>query len=230
MSVLSLIDMASQHTEGSEDDGSPEGSKDFGPNRNAKSDRSRRIWSAREEEILMATLKELAANGWKSDNGFRNGYLVRAREAIKSEFPNTDILPHPHLLKDYYWKRNYRSLKTMLNYNGIGFNSDGTYRVECDDEQWVLFSTGYGDSDHSDAPDVDTSDDYVPTQSEGGDSSDGDDYASDAGVLDEDGCPTFTVTLDSSNINSTLEFPMAFWSPPHSNDFPSRPGLLQCKR
>ncbi|KAG6416497.1 hypothetical protein SASPL_123927 [Salvia splendens] len=140
MATLFLIDMASQQTEGSEDDGSPEGSKDLGPNRNAKSDRSRRIWSAREEEILMATLKELAANGWKSDNGFRNGYLVRAREAIKSEFPNTDILPHPHIYsKITTWKRNYGSLKTMLNYSGIGFNSDGTYRLECDDEQWALF-------------------------------------------------------------------------------------------
>ncbi|KAG6405431.1 hypothetical protein SASPL_133020 [Salvia splendens] len=140
MATLFLIDMASQQTEGSEDDGSPEGSKDLGPNRNAKSDRSRRIWSAREEEILMATLKELAANDWKSDNGFRNGYLVRAREAIKSEFPNTDILPHPHIYsKITTWKRNYGSLKTMLNYSGIGFNSDGTYRIECDDEQWALF-------------------------------------------------------------------------------------------
>ncbi|XP_042041329.1 putative B3 domain-containing protein REM4 [Salvia splendens] len=74
-----------------------------------------------------------------------------------------------------------------------------------------LQATGYGDSDHSDAPDVDTSDDYVPTQSEGSFSSDGDDYASDAGVLDDDGCPTFTVTLDASNINRTLEIPMAFW-------------------
>ncbi|KAG6434346.1 hypothetical protein SASPL_105973 [Salvia splendens] len=139
--MYSLIDMASQHIEGSDDDGSPEGnsllgSKDLAPNSNAKSDRSRRIWSAREEDILMATLKELAANGWKSDNGFRNGYLVRALEVIKSEFSKTDILPHPHIYsKITTWKRNYGSLKMMLNYSDIGFNSDGTYRIEYDDEQ-----------------------------------------------------------------------------------------------
>ncbi|KAG6431440.1 hypothetical protein SASPL_109519 [Salvia splendens] len=116
------------------------GSNDFYPNRNSKADRSRRIWSVREEEILMATLKELAANGWKSDNGFRSGYLVRAREAIKREFPNTDILPHPHIYsKITTWKRSYGSLKMMLNHSGIGFNSDGTYRIEADDEQWALF-------------------------------------------------------------------------------------------
>ena len=111
------------------------GSKVLVPNRNAKSDRSRRIWSVREEEILMATLKELTANGWKADNGFRTGYLVRGKEAIKSEFPKTDIQPHPHITR----KRNHESLKMMLNHNGIGFNSDGTYRIECDDESWALF-------------------------------------------------------------------------------------------
>ncbi|XP_047945734.1 B3 domain-containing protein REM20-like [Salvia hispanica] len=67
-----------------------------------------------------------------------------------------------------------------------------------------------GESDHSDVPDVDTSDDYVPSGTEG-DSSDDDDYAPDQGVVDDDGCPMFTVTLDPSNINRTLEIPFAFW-------------------
>ncbi|KAG6430351.1 hypothetical protein SASPL_108416 [Salvia splendens] len=139
-SCVDLIGMASLLNDGSDNNGSPDGSNDLYPNRNSKADRSRRIWSVREEEILMATLKELAANGWKSDNGFRSGYLVRAREAIKSEFPNTDIMPHPHIYsKITTWKRNYGSLKMMLNHSGIGFNSDGTYRIECDDEQWALF-------------------------------------------------------------------------------------------
>lgn len=112
----------------------------MGTNKNVKSDRSRRVWNAREEEILMATLKELAARGWKSDNGFRSGYLVRAREAIKREFPNTDIMPHPHIYsKMTTWKRNYGSLKMMFNYSGIGFNSDGNYRIDADDESWAQF-------------------------------------------------------------------------------------------
>ncbi|XP_047964671.1 B3 domain-containing protein Os03g0212300-like isoform X2 [Salvia hispanica] len=72
-------------------------------------------------------------------------------------------------------------------------------------------SIGYGDSDHSDVPDEDTSDDYVPTESEGSNSTDDEDYAPDAGVVDVDGYPTFTVTLDRSNINRTLEITMAFW-------------------
>ncbi|KAG6382510.1 hypothetical protein SASPL_157822 [Salvia splendens] len=130
------------------------GSNDFYPNRNSKADRSRRIWSVREEEILMATLKELAANGWKSDNGFRSGYLVRAREAIKREFPNTDILPYPHIYsKITTRKRSYGSLKMMLNHSGIGFNSDGTYELKpmmnsghffASKVRNVLFALGFG--------------------------------------------------------------------------------------
>ena len=88
----------------------------------------------------MATLKNLTANGWKADNGFRTDYLMRAREAIKREFPNTDIMPHLHIYsKITTWKRQYNSLKMMLNLSGIGFNSDGTYKIECDDEQWHQF-------------------------------------------------------------------------------------------
>lgn len=88
--------------------------------------------------ILIATLKELAANGWKFDNGFRVGYLVRAREPIKREFPKTDILPHPHMYsKITTWKMNYGSLMMMLNHSGIGF--DGDHKIKCDDEQWAQF-------------------------------------------------------------------------------------------
>ncbi|KAG6412276.1 hypothetical protein SASPL_124950 [Salvia splendens] len=41
-------------------------------NRNVKCDRPRRCWSPCEDAILMTTLKELVATGWKSDNGFRS--------------------------------------------------------------------------------------------------------------------------------------------------------------
>ena len=88
----------------------------------------------------MATLKDLTANGWKSGNGYRAGYLTRIKEAIKREFPKTNIQPHPHIYsKITTWRRNYGSLKMMLNYSGIGFNSDGQYKIECDDEQWAQF-------------------------------------------------------------------------------------------
>ncbi|KAG6397454.1 hypothetical protein SASPL_143621 [Salvia splendens] len=116
------------------------GSNDVGTAKNVKTDRSRRTWSVREEEILLATMKELVANGWRGDHGYRAGYLTRIREAIMFEFPKTDILPHPHIYsKITTWKKNYGSLMMMLNHSGIGFNSDGKYKIECDDEQWAQF-------------------------------------------------------------------------------------------
>ncbi|KAL1536920.1 hypothetical protein AAHA92_29494 [Salvia divinorum] len=39
-------------------------------NKFRKGDQSRRLWTVREEEILIGSLLELVADGWKSDNGF----------------------------------------------------------------------------------------------------------------------------------------------------------------
>lgn len=138
------------------------GSTDVGNTKNVKTDRTRRTWSVREEEILLATMKELAANGWRGDNGYRAGYLTRIREAIKVEFPNTDILPHPHIYsKITTWKKNYGSLTTMLNHSGIGFNSDGNYKIECDDEQWAHFVKVYDNLALLDLENMDSRISYV---------------------------------------------------------------------
>lgn len=46
-----------------------------------KGDRTRRMWTPREEEILAETLLELVARGWKADNGFRAGYLTKIEDS-----------------------------------------------------------------------------------------------------------------------------------------------------
>ncbi|KAG6385284.1 hypothetical protein SASPL_154116 [Salvia splendens] len=98
--------MASQHRSGNGNHGSPlpEGSSDMVPNKSVTAAGARRCWTEREETILMTAMKELAATGWKSDNGFRSGYLTRALEC-----PET----------------------------GVGFNADGDYKIDIDDEQWA---------------------------------------------------------------------------------------------
>ncbi|XP_057787492.1 uncharacterized protein LOC131004757 [Salvia miltiorrhiza] len=102
-----------------------------------KTDKTRRSWSAREEEVLLAALKELVAQGWKSDNGFRAGYLNKLEEAMKKEYPTTDLKGMPHInSKITIWKKNYSSLSYMLGKSGIGFNLKGTHTIDCDDEQW----------------------------------------------------------------------------------------------
>ncbi|KAH6763079.1 hypothetical protein C2S52_020512 [Perilla frutescens var. hirtella] len=102
-----------------------------------KSDKTRRSWSTREEEVLLAALKELVVQGWKSDNDFRAGYLNKLEEAMKKEFPSTDLKDMPHInSKTTTWKKNYYSLSTMLNRSGVGFNLKGTHMIECNNEQW----------------------------------------------------------------------------------------------
>lgn len=86
----------------------------------------------------MSTMKELAAAGWKSDNGFRAGYLTRAKEALHREFPKTDICVHPHIKsKITSWKKFYYSLMQILDRSGVGFNADGNFKIDIDDEQWA---------------------------------------------------------------------------------------------
>ncbi|KAG6437046.1 hypothetical protein SASPL_101953 [Salvia splendens] len=82
-------------------DPSGQGSSEFGHSKAVKGDRSRRSWSDREEATFLAALKELVAIGWKSDNGFRAGYLQLLEESMKKEFPKTDIKAHPHVYSKF---------------------------------------------------------------------------------------------------------------------------------
>ncbi|KAG6412479.1 hypothetical protein SASPL_125158 [Salvia splendens] len=102
-----------------------------------KGDRTRRTWTVREEEILVVSMLELLARGWKSNNGFSSGYLGRIEDNLRVEFPNTDLKGTPHITsKITAWNKNYISLTKILARSGIGFNSDGKYMIECDDDQW----------------------------------------------------------------------------------------------
>ncbi|XP_057801416.1 uncharacterized protein LOC131016726 [Salvia miltiorrhiza] len=103
-----------------------------------KLDKSRRSWTPREEEVLLAALKELVVNGRKSDNEFRAGYLTKLEEAMRKEFPSTDLKGMPHInSKTTTWKRAYNSLIDILKNTGIGFNANKTYMIDCTDEQWL---------------------------------------------------------------------------------------------
>lgn len=71
-----------------------------------KSDKSRRVWSNREEEVLIQALKDAMKGGFKSENDFRAGHLVFLEEAMKKVFPNTDLRGNPHInSKIHVWKR-----------------------------------------------------------------------------------------------------------------------------
>ncbi|KAL1553779.1 hypothetical protein AAHA92_14410 [Salvia divinorum] len=95
------------------------------------------MWSDREEEILASTLMELVVRGWKSDNGFRAGYLTQLEQSLRKEFPSTDIKGTPHITsKISAWKKSYNNLQAILSRSGIGFNVHGNHKIDCEDEQW----------------------------------------------------------------------------------------------
>ncbi|XP_042025292.1 uncharacterized protein LOC121772317 isoform X1 [Salvia splendens] len=103
-----------------------------------KGDRTRRSWSKREEEALLVALHDLVAGGWKSDNGFRNGYATRVYQVMKREIPDTELKVSPHInSKITMWKREYGALSTILDRSGVGFNSNNDYKIECNNEQWA---------------------------------------------------------------------------------------------
>lgn len=76
----------------------------------------RRSWTDREEAVLMVAMKELVARGWKSDNGFRGGYLSKVEEWMQKEFPRMDLKANPHIQsKLTAVKKCYNSLVKILD-------------------------------------------------------------------------------------------------------------------
>lgn len=105
----------------------------------------RRAWSLREEEVLLDCLKELLATGWKSDNGFRAGYVNKLEELLRGHFPSANIRANPHIVSKLTgWKKNYGSLSSILARSGVGFNLHGDHTVDADNEQWEqICNVGY---------------------------------------------------------------------------------------
>lgn len=104
-----------------------------------KTANTRRVWSAREEQVLISALKDLVNNGWKSDNGFRTGYLIKLEEAMKKVYPHTDLQANPNIIsKLTTWKKAYGSIvSAQRDTTGVGFNTT-TNTLEVTDEQWEM--------------------------------------------------------------------------------------------
>ncbi|XP_047953514.1 uncharacterized protein LOC125199583 [Salvia hispanica] len=80
---------------------------------------------------------ELVVHGWKSDNGFRSGYLKKLEDDLRREFPTTDLKASPNITsKLQAWKKSYNSLQHILQLSGVGFNLNGDHKIDCDDEMW----------------------------------------------------------------------------------------------
>ncbi|KAG6513475.1 hypothetical protein ZIOFF_023805 [Zingiber officinale] len=101
-----------------------------------KTDKTRRGWSEREEEVLIQALKEAIIEGWKSCNGFRAGYLGFLERRMKAAFSETNLCGNPHInSKVHVWKKMYGNLVTILSKSGVGWN-DTEKTIEASNETW----------------------------------------------------------------------------------------------
>ncbi|KAG6531500.1 hypothetical protein ZIOFF_005314 [Zingiber officinale] len=101
-----------------------------------KAEKTRRSWSVHEEEVLIQALKDVINKGWKSENGFRAGYLTLLENAMRAAIPGTNIHGNPHInSKVHVWKKTHGTLVTILSKSGVGWNDTDT-TIEGTDEAW----------------------------------------------------------------------------------------------
>ncbi|KAL8467613.1 hypothetical protein ACS0TY_031019 [Phlomoides rotata] len=116
------------------------GSSSLGLKKNGKkTDRNRRAWTPVEELVLVDLMKDLVTQGWRSENGFKPGYLQKLEAGMVRKLPGTDIRAVPHITSRItIWKKSHGSLQTMLAGNsGIGFNT-ATGMIDCHNDSWAL--------------------------------------------------------------------------------------------
>ncbi|KAL8504109.1 hypothetical protein ACS0TY_022732 [Phlomoides rotata] len=68
-------------------------------------------------------MKELVTKGWKTENGFKPGYLLKLESELLKKIPGTDLRANPHITSRItMWKKFHGSLQTMLRqFTNIGF-------------------------------------------------------------------------------------------------------------
>ncbi|KZV50983.1 hypothetical protein F511_15226 [Dorcoceras hygrometricum] len=104
--------------------------------RTKKVDKTRSTWTPREEDVLITSLKDVITKGWKSENGFKAGYVTLLDSAMHAALPGTDLRGNPHInSKVHVWKKTYGTLVTLLGKSGVGCN-DTDNTVEATDETW----------------------------------------------------------------------------------------------
>ncbi|KAL8536790.1 hypothetical protein ACS0TY_012094 [Phlomoides rotata] len=83
-------------------------------------------------------MKELVTKGWKTENGFKSGYLLKLESEMLKKIPGTNLRANPHITSRItIWKKFHGSLQTMLSNNsGIGFNPT-TRLLDCHDDCWA---------------------------------------------------------------------------------------------
>ncbi|KAG6521664.1 hypothetical protein ZIOFF_018789 [Zingiber officinale] len=101
-----------------------------------KVEKTRRSWSAHEEEVLIQALKDVINKGWKSENRFRVGCLTLLENTMRVAITGTNIRGNPHInSKVHVWKKTHGTLVTILSKSGVGWN---------DTDKTIEATTKYG--------------------------------------------------------------------------------------
>lgn len=88
--------------------------------------RNYRGWSAQEDAKLVEALANMVnTKGFKSDNGFRSGYLQHLELSLKESLPDSGLLGKPHIeSRIKTMKRDWQVVFDMLQNSGFGYDKE----------------------------------------------------------------------------------------------------------
>uniref|UniRef100_A0A803M7U8 Myb/SANT-like domain-containing protein n=1 Tax=Chenopodium quinoa TaxID=63459 RepID=A0A803M7U8_CHEQI len=88
--------------------------------------KNKRFWTFEEDTVLIKYLHELSIDPkWKSESGFKSGYMNKLEEMIKYVLPNCGLKADPHIeSRIKHWTEKYSAMAEMLSTSGFGWDSD----------------------------------------------------------------------------------------------------------
>uniref|UniRef100_A0A803N0B5 Myb/SANT-like domain-containing protein n=1 Tax=Chenopodium quinoa TaxID=63459 RepID=A0A803N0B5_CHEQI len=88
--------------------------------------KNKRFWTFEEDTVLIKYLHELSLDPkWKSESGFKSGYMNKLEEMIKFVLPNCGLKADPHIeSRIKHWAEKYSAMAEMLSTSGFGWDSD----------------------------------------------------------------------------------------------------------
>ncbi|KAG6476592.1 hypothetical protein ZIOFF_065837 [Zingiber officinale] len=90
-----------------------------------KTHSTKHLWTKQEDVALVDCLVELSKDlAWKSENGFRTGYLLHLEKLMAAKVPSSNLKATPHIESRYkLLKRQFHAINEMINHSsGFGWN------------------------------------------------------------------------------------------------------------
>ncbi|XP_042003829.1 B3 domain-containing protein At4g34400-like [Salvia splendens] len=155
------------------------------------------------------TSEEYVPSGTESETTFDDDYADDSRALQIDGFPTFAVtltssnINHRFEIPYGFWQRHIPNgaLHAGVVYLHNGLRNTG---------EELSFDCRLEEDEQIYTPDIDSSDDYAPSDVES-DSVEDSDYDDDKGAIEADEYPTWTLKLTKSNIKRTIEIPKDFW-------------------